>query len=192
MTVTDILALGFLAHGFYGTMTLPLPEKLAKGGNIQFLTNISLFFTILFIVLKWTYGLNKLRSYYHTIWNIEASVTVTYWSLVLLYPNSLNNDTLDVSYLLDFEIHLIPYLYLTTIASEVPNVSFKRALLWLIGYIYIYWTAIELFVYVYSSDGITSYPYPFLQGISLIGRARWFFQFVIIGLVNYGVNMYRA
>lgn len=173
---------GFLLmlSGLHETMSLPLPDKLAKGGNYQFLTNISLFVTIVFFVMKWIYGIKRLGLFYRTIFDIEFLVTTTYWTLILFFPDLLNSDSFAVSLSLDLKIHFLPYALLLLLARDSPKCDLKRNIVFTVGFIGVYWAGLEVFVQTTGSI----YPYPFLNNSTVQKRLGWMIIFSITALTN--------
>ena len=109
----SLVSLAICCSGLYDCFQLELPPGLVKGGHFQFLTNVSLILTIIYIlqtiVTPTSYNL---RLQYNVVSNLEFTVTVSYWVMHLILPHWLNTNSFERDYWLDFKIHIWPYVYL--------------------------------------------------------------------------------
>lgn len=186
--------LGICLHGLVDTLSLPLPAHLEAGGQFQFLTNTLLLATAVYAAFAAITSLFELldpekarlgllRS---AIFNVQAVVAGGYWGLTIFAPNALNKGQFEVLWLLDFELHVIPYCYLLleTYRSHVAVLKWAKSALTVV-FMGLYWTAVELnTIAAAGEDGITKYPYPFLNGASLYERAQWETAFVVVAVAH--------
>lgn len=184
-----LLAVAVCGHGWYGTTSLPLPPHLQLGGNYQFLTNLALLLTLIYLVVATIVDLDRrnrrLMYYYHmTMFNINFLVTSTYWILYFQFPHFLNVGAFEVSKLVDLEIHLFPYLFLLLDHFRVRK--YARGTPWTlvstIAVLSVYWLRIEWVVA--SSSGMASFPYPFLRDITFVSRLQWLVLFMVVACTN--------
>ena len=175
ITAVKVAVIAVLVLGIYETMTLPVPPHLEHGGNWQFLTNLSLIATTVYVVLDVIqFNSTFLIYFHHLCGNLEFVVTVTYWTLIILFPEMLNSDSFDVSLLLDLKIHFLPYLVLLLFYRK-PLISFGQSFLLSVVSMLGYWAWIE---YLVHTDPQLRYPYPFLNGLGLADRLVWFVSLI--------------
>lgn len=118
--------------------------------------------------------------------HLEFNVTVAYWSMIWLFPTLLNTDSFDVSLLLDIKIHLLPYVFLTT-DSTWHRYGVRRSTIIMAQVVLgVYWLAIE--THMASNNGTASFPYPFLQGASIVKRFGLILLFASLASVDYSVK----
>lgn len=180
----DILALSLCVKGLIETCSLPLADYMEKGGQFQFLTNLTLLITTIFYGLLVISGIVNIPpkaktwlKYYHRLCqNCEFAVTVAYWSLYFMFPKLLNIDTFDVSIVLDLEIHLFPYICLTISDMAQESTQLKHIYNYelILVYLMAYWTYIEI---IYLGEAI--FPYPFLSQEPLLVRLGWLLGFIV-------------
>lgn len=206
----DAFALAICLQGFKDTMALPLPPHLEKGGNWQFLTNLASLMTCLYLTLELFLDFRQVlkapgKSYFHfrelstrfgvAVGNIEFLVSITYWSLIFFFPYLLNSDSFDVCWRLDFEIHLFPLVYINfrryivEISRERPSIEIIKNFKCTFALLSLYWTFIEVMTLINSKDGVTKFPYPFMNDLSHFGRFLWFGGFIILAYLNIGLQI---
>lgn len=174
----NVFALFLSAKGLYDTCTLELPEHLVKGGQFQFLTNLSILITMFYyltevVVMVVRAPKPRILDYFHNLcYNVEFTVTVTYWCLVYYWPHLLNGD-FDVNWLVDLEIHLFPFILLSVSRSGYFKV--QKSIIYISVFLYLvsYWAAIER---VYAGEPV--FPYPFLSQENFYGRLKWLMGFI--------------
>lgn len=196
-------------YGLVESILLPLPAHLLKGGDWQFLTNTSLLVTCLCMicitctsvvkVLRIKYG--KFEEYVKNLenlcCNLEFIVTVTYWSIILFCPDMLNGKSFDVSWILDLKIHLFPYIFLLIDVLLIRNnqdmnsTDFAATFGFSVIFLGLYWSLIEINTSVLNKDGLTKFPYPFLNDSDFLHRTAWLFVFIGLGLINH-VILYHS
>ncbi|CAK9439048.1 uncharacterized protein LODBEIA_P32720 [Lodderomyces beijingensis] len=176
----DLFSLAVCISGVYDTFSLELPPYLQRGGHFQFLTNISLLSTCIYIISKHILMLppRQANLIYNTVMNLEFTVTSCYWTLHYILPHWLNTATIDRNFVLDFKIHLWPYLYLL-VCKERRN---KWGSLGSGVVFAFYWAYIEWLV---GSDPTQRFAYPFLNRGGLPARAFWLFGMWLVGTLNY-------
>lgn len=181
MTFLDkfsVFSLAVCTKGLYDTCLLELPGHLVKGGQFQFLTNLSILVTTIYYLTEVIIMLTKaprptVINYFHNLcYNIEFTVTITYWCLVMYWPHLLNGD-FNVNLLVDLEIHLFPFIMLSVSRSAYHKVL--KSIMYGVVFIYLasYWTGIEL-----TYAGEPYFPYPFLSQEDFYGRFKWLMGFV--------------
>lgn len=194
----EVLTFAICVKGLVETCSLQLADHLIKGGQFQFLTNLTLALTTGFFALQLVNDLmmaagsamlsssrmTSLLRYYHRLChNCEFTVTVAYWSLYFMFPQLLNIDTFDVNILLDLEIHLFPYLVLTINSSLMPSKynptpnshDYGIILAYLCGY----WCYIEA---IYKGEDV--FPYPFLSQEPFAVRLLWLLGFSAMSCIH--------
>lgn len=159
--------------GLYETASLPLPPHLAAGGPWQFLTNVSLLITCAVATLRIAVDILWHKRAGYSQFNrliklamlacvhLEFVVTGAYWFMIMAFPSLLNGDSFDVSWLLDFKIHLFPYVFL--LADTLYHGYYDRySIVVTEAFLAVYWTAIEVHMWVHRDQEIL-FPYPFLN-----------------------------
>lgn len=178
-----IFSLAICSSGLWDCFHQQLPSHLLRGGQFQFLTNVSLMLTIAYIILS----LSRIKSctFYNAVTNLEFAVTVTYWTLFLIFPHLLNTKTLPPTFQLDFKIHLWPYLYLLVLKerSNIKGVTLAGVIL------LIYSLYVELIVATDSTHA-SKFAYPFLNKYSFSGRVLWMLAIWAISSTNYLILKY--
>lgn len=189
-----VLGLAIMVNGFKRSISLELPPHLKHAGQLQFLTNDALLLSIIFGSLSLIldiFGFKSSRkmSIFHTaVFNVEFLVTVSYWTLMLVSPNLLNQDAFDVSFSLDFAIHITPYVFLLIeYYRKKVNVGAKESFLGTTGIFVSYWAYVEVLMYGKDST-IYKYPYPFLNESGLWGRLRWIIGLFILANLNHMIS----
>lgn len=183
--IWDLFFLVLLGTGLHESLALPLPPHLLKGGNWQFLTHVSLLLTIIYVVLN-LFNVNRtlLKNFHHLVANLEFLVTVAYWGMIYFRPLLLNGDSFAVSRMLDFKIHLFPYVYM--LLDRKGSISFKRSVLFSAVALSLYWGYVEYLYWNHSGDGVTTFTYPFMQnGL----RPAWMFGFFAVSTVNWIIEL---
>lgn len=189
-----VLGLAVMVNGFKRSISLELPPHLKHAGQLQFLTNVALLLSIMFgslsLILD-TFGFKasrKMGIFHASIFNVEFLVTVAYWTLMLVFPNMLNQDSFEVSFSLDFAIHITPYVFLLIeYYRKKVTVSAKESFLGTTGILVSYWCYIEVLMYGKDST-IYKYPYPFLNESGLWGRLTWIIGFSVLANLNHVIS----
>lgn len=181
--IWDLISLCVCSRGLYNTCSLQLPPHLEKGGQMQFLTNLTLCMTTIYYMLKvvnYYKKVPKLEYLYKLCHNSEFLVTVTYWTLIFFFPHKLNADSFDVDIVLDLQIHLFPYIFLS---SNRERLLQKRRhlghVLNIIAYLGGYWGYVE---WIYRNED--NFVYPFLRHESFGGRLLWIVGFIMMSVVH--------
>ena len=183
----SLIALGLCLSGFYDCIKLPLPPHLDKGGQLQFLTTVSLLFTIIYITLSQLFPTNRhLKTIYNIACNLEFNVTVSYWAMRVMFPNSLNTESFERNVWLDLRIHLIPYLYLIVFDSY-ERISANKSIGYTVGVLLGYWGYLEYIMYVHGHDGVPQFTYPFLQHKTVLDRFIRIVGLMLLSVLNYFV-----
>lgn len=187
----SILSLVICCYGLYQCFQHELPPHLIKGGHFQFLTNISLSLTILYILQSiLTPTSPYLRTQYNIVSNLEFTVTVCYWTLQFILPHFLNpKSQVHRDWSIDLAIHFWPYLYLLVFDSQ-DRIRAKKSWSLTAAVIVVYWCYIERIVSV-NNDGITAFAYPFLNNKTLTERFLWMLLIWFISCLNYYIIGFR-
>lgn len=204
--VWNVSGIFLCGNGLINSVSLPLPLNLYNGGQWQFLTNLALSVSCLSMALTVVLGsiksLNrngKLRMSVNILQNVccnlEFIVTLTYWSIILLFPQMLNGKSFNVSWLLDFQIHLLPYVFLSVDYfvfrnSRDKTISWTTSVSSTLIFLGLYWLFIEINTTYLYNDGITRFPYPFLNETTFIIRIGWMFAFIGLGALNHFIQFY--
>lgn len=202
-------ALYLCGTGLIESILLPLPAHLIKGGVWQFLTNTSLLVTCLCMLciistsvgkaFKIKYGAIRrtVNDLENLCCNLEFIVTVTYWSIILFCPDMLNGKSFAVSWTLDFKIHLLPYVFLLVDIllfrnnQDVSSTGFTESFGLSVIFLGLYWSLIEISTSVLNDDGLTKFPYPFLNNDNFMRRIGWLLVFMGLGLINH-ISLYYS
>lgn len=178
-----LFSLAICSSGLWDCINQHLPPHLIRGGQFQFLTNVSLMLTITYIILT-LFHINC-STFYNAIVNLEFTVTITYWSLFLIFPHFLNTKTLPPTFQLDFKIHLWPYLYLLVLKekSSLKGITLSGLIF------FIYSLYVELVVAT-DSTGVSKFAYPFLNKHTFPGRMGWMIAMWGISSINYLILRY--
>lgn len=191
------LSLNFLSlivgtYGLNSILDLELPPHLLKAGHWQFLTNISLLFSLVVFSLGIAAHLLKLndifrlRSVLHpVVLTLESVVTVVYWPLRLFWLPMLVKDSQRlIPWKVDVSVHLVPFAaLLVDFLFFMPRWTIPTAVAFFecILLTFLYW--VHLSFLVDEASG-ASYPYEFLNGESNAVRG---IIFVVIGLLGFGM-----
>ncbi|KAI5966973.1 uncharacterized protein KGF55_000382 [Candida pseudojiufengensis] len=181
----NLFSLAICSSGLYDCFSQQLPPHLIRGGHLQFLTNISLILTIIYILINLFINFKFINQYnttilYNIVINLEFIVTLGYWTLHYILPSLLNTKELPPTFTLDFKIHLFPYLYLLLI-NEKRN---KSALFYTGLTIGIYWSYIE-FIVASDSTKLSKFAYPFLNRGGFFARCVFMIGFWTLSCLNY-------
>lgn len=196
----NLLGVLICSQGLLESIFLPLPPYLEKGGAWQFLTNTSLLVscTCMACIMMMCVSERYMGIHKHTkglvymveclCCNLEFIVSVTYWSIILLMPGMLNGKSFDVSWNLDLKIHLFPYLFilmdLVLFSDNFDKLRYIESFSLLVTFLGSYWSFIEFNTLYWKKDGITRFPYPFLNNCTLAYRLSFLAVFVGLGLTN--------
>ncbi|RCK57284.1 hypothetical protein Cantr_06308 [Candida viswanathii] len=184
----SILSLVYFIYGLTKCVTQPLPPHLIQGGHFQFLTNVLLVLTILYVLQTIVTPTSRhLRTQHNVVASLEFTVTVTYWTLFLLVPSWLNPaDEWGRDWVLDVAIHLWPFVYLVVFDNQ-DRIPPKRAWGLTGAVIVVYWCYLERVVSVNAGDGVTRFAYPFLNDRTLTQRFGWMVLIWVVSCLNYYV-----
>ncbi|KAI5952744.1 hypothetical protein KGF54_003611 [Candida jiufengensis] len=175
----NLFSLAICSSGLYDCFNQQLPPYLVRGGHFQFLTNISLILTIIYIITV-LLNIQDTIILYNIVINLEFIVTSGYWTLHYILPSLLNTKSLPSTFTLDFKIHLFPYLYLLLV-KEKRN---KLGLLYTGLTIGLYWSYIELIVGT-DPSGVSKFAYPFLNRGGIVARCCFMIGFWTLSCLNY-------
>lgn len=145
-----------------------LPESLAKGGHIQFLTNISYVATFIYFWVSVVYHLSQsptigsIKKYFSAVAVcLECIVATVYWSLRLFAPELIVQKNQVVPLDVDLLIHAMPIAFLLIdyfYFCERWQINNFVALLIMSTLTAAYWFWLQNLI---GLDGV--YPYPFLN-----------------------------
>lgn len=188
----NLLGLSIFSAGLYTVFTLPLPKELEDAGHVQFLTNLSLIFTVVAVfsnistILAPGTLINTVNIYLNAIALIlEILVALIYWSLKILFIHLIISQTIDpknyIPLYLDFAIHLFPISFLSFdylfIKYQRFNIPSFKVLLIISGLTASYWFLLESIIVPPAS-----YPYPFLN----VATEERIVIFAVVALFGYG------
>lgn len=188
ITFIDFLSIVIGAYGFQSTiLTLPLPPHLVDAGHWQFLTNLSLVYSLVVFVVGFIAHITKserlfsLKNNLHPIGlALESIVSIVYWPLRLFCLRLLVEDTslYPIPMSADLAVHLMPVVSLLIdyfIFMPRWTIKTKTALGICFALTGAYWCLLE---YLVDVENGSSYPYAFLNVPHNGLRA---FIFVIVG-----------
>lgn len=185
----------FLSNGLRLLLSRPLPDHLKQAGHFQFLTNLSLAFTIISLTIEVLSILNLIpnliANYFLLIsFVLEFIVSAIYWTLKLFLIHLIVNvDKLSpekfIPLSLDLTIHLCPLIILSIniilLKKKQPKKSMLSIFIIVLILSFAYWNILETLVSKAKIiDPLTEYPYPFLNvestqriiifgGVSVVG-----------------------
>ncbi|EGV66174.1 hypothetical protein PSN45_003429 [Yamadazyma tenuis] len=167
----DVISTAIGLYGLYEISLIELPAPLRGAGKWQFLTNLSLLFSILtFSVgiishLTRSEAIFQLKNFLHVISFVaEAVVTSVYWPLRLFFLHYLVNDgNIRIKLTVDLAIHFMPFVSLAIdFFFFMPNFTIKTrsAFLLFISLTSAYWFWLNSIIDL-ERGGI--FPYAFLN-----------------------------
>ncbi|EMG50434.1 hypothetical protein SBY92_000267 [Candida maltosa Xu316] len=177
-----IFSLILLGSGLIRSISTKLPAHIVKAGHFQFITNCSLLTTVLYLISTF---FTTSPWFYNLASNLEFNVTVSYWTMALVFSSMVAEDEVDRDLFLDLQVHFFPYVYLFIDAQ--PRISLVGSWGSTVLFIFIYWVYIEWECGKHVSDGVSGYPYPFMKGMNRIQRLGSMGVFAIIACTNYFV-----
>ena len=189
--VVDLASLAIGGWGLWTNIHYELPHHLADAGHWQFLTNISLAYSLLVFALGflahalYSQPIFSLKNSLHPIaLTMEMIVASVYWPLRLLFLHLLVDDVSRFTFpvQVDLAIHLFPVVALAAdyILFMPPwTITTRSALLGCAGITVAYW--FHLARLIDMSKG-AMYPYQFLNVEDDTVRGS---IFVIVGLVGF-------
>lgn len=187
----DLVAIAIGGWGLWKNIQFDLPKHLVDAGPWQFLTNLSLAYSLVVFILGflahvlWSQRLFRLKNSLHPIaMTMELIVATIYWPLRLFFLHLLVDDVSRFIFPLpvDLAVHLLPVVALTIdyLAFMPPwTITTQAALLGCAGSTLAYWFQLARLVDV--SKG-AAYPYQFMNVEKDSSRAG---IFVIVGLVGF-------
>ncbi|KAK6458719.1 FAR-17a/AIG1-like protein [Scheffersomyces xylosifermentans] len=165
-----------LAIGFYGIhsniLTIELPDHLAKAGHWQFLTNLSLVYSLFVFLIGFVAHLTRSQTLFDLKNNIhpiglalETIVAMIYWPLRIFFLQFLTADPSKFNLPLstDLSIHLMPVVsLLIDYLVFMPRWTIKTstALALMVSLTSGYWFLLK---YLIDVDNGAKYPYAFLD-----------------------------
>ncbi|CCH42987.1 putative membrane protein [Wickerhamomyces ciferrii] len=187
----NLIGLTITSLALNAIFSLPLPKELESAGHFQFLTNLSLIFTIITIlsnIITVIYpnslilGLNIYLNAITII--LETLVALIYWILriffiYLIIPKGVKPENFIPLYI-DMSIHLFPITFLSIdyylIKFKNFNINSKIVFGLVIGLTSSYWILLESLI-----KPPASYPYPFLN----VDTKERVIIFVIVGVFGF-------
>lgn len=173
ITLIDFLSIVIGVYGFHGTiLTLPLPPHLVDAGHWQFLTNLSLVYSLAVFVVGFIAHISKseklfkLKNNLHPIGlALESIVTMVYWPLRLFWLGLLVEDTsvYPIPMPADLSIHLMPVVSLLIdylVFMPRWTIRTRTAFGMCCALTLAYWCLLE---YLVDIENGSSYPYAFLN-----------------------------
>lgn len=164
--------------GLIKTCSLPLPPSMAKGGQFQYLTNVSILITTVYYFLQTIFSNHPFMYFHRLCHNVQFTVTIAYWTLYWGFPHLLNSE-FDVDKMLDLQTHFFPYVFLSISKyiwkSQSIQLDYRKSIVYWIIILYMsgYWGYIEM---IYIGENI--FPYPFLSGQNALQRLKWLAMFL--------------
>ncbi|EGW31899.1 uncharacterized protein SPAPADRAFT_60992 [Spathaspora passalidarum NRRL Y-27907] len=187
-----------LAIGFYGIytniMTVELPEYLAGAGHWQFLTNLSLVYSLVVFGLGFVAHITHnnilfgIKNNIHPIGlALETIVAVIYWPLRLFFMNLLTSapENFCISLSTDLAIHLMPVVsLLIDYLVFMPKWTIKTssALGLLVFLTSVYWCLLKSLIDIEKG---AKYPYAFLDVESEVERAAIFGVVTLVAFLQF-------
>ncbi|KAH3683173.1 hypothetical protein WICPIJ_005870 [Wickerhamomyces pijperi] len=195
--IYNSIGLGVCSYGLVGVLARKLPPELEKAGHLQFLTNLSLLFTMITIVSNFlvspftndkNHWFNKLNLNLNAVALVlESLVTMIYWVLKLFLVHLIVLDSVPkeeyIPLGLDLTIHLFPSLFLSFDYYFIKKTSFKLPFFQSTALVCAatgtYWCILESLV---TAD--SKYPYPFLN-VETEKRILIFVTVSVIGIITF-------
>lgn len=187
----DLVSLIIGGYGVYAIVSLPLPSHLEAAGHWQFLTNLSLLYSLVVFALGFVAHVSRNRTLYHiknTIHPVglvlESIVAGVYWPLRLFFLHLLAKDPskFQLPLRVDLAIHLMPVTsLLVDYLVYMPRwtITTPAALTAVVGLTGAYWFHLKRLVDLETG---AEYPYAFLNVENDTQRAV---IFGTIGLVSF-------
>lgn len=184
--VSGVWALAYLVH------KVELPPHLVGGGHWQFLTNLSLLFTLVVLGLGFVSHVTRsaalftLKNTLHPIALVlECVVTSVYWPLRIFFILMLVKDPTRkmIPMTVDLCLHLVPFASLMVdylLFMPKWTIGNRNALIACLLLASMYWVHLKCMV-DFENGG--EYPYNFLNGDNEWVRIA---IFQVVGLVGYG------
>ncbi|RLV90802.1 hypothetical protein JA1_004291 [Spathaspora sp. JA1] len=173
ITIIDGISLGIGFYGIYtNIMTVELPEYFADAGHWQFLTNLSLVYSLFVFAIGFiahvfhSEVLFNVKNNLHPIaLALETIVAIIYWPLRLFFLNLLTSDpsSFKIGWLTDLSIHLMPVVsLLVDYLVFMPKWTIKTssALGLVIFLTSMYWYLLKTLIDIEKG---AKYPYAFLE-----------------------------
>lgn len=193
----NFAGLAVFTHGYSEIIARVLPPELEKAGHHQFLTNLSLIFTIFtvasnIIAAPFTDKKDHFVSRLNLNMNaaalvLETLVTTIYWTLKLFVTHMIVLDSIPkekyIPLGLDLCIHFYPVLFLSIDYYFIKKTSFKLSFIHTVALVCTatatYWFILESLITPESK-----YPYPFLN-VETEKRIVIFAAVSVFGLIAY-------
>ncbi|KAI3403298.1 hypothetical protein KGF56_003886 [Candida oxycetoniae] len=173
ITIIDLLSILIGAYGAYTNIyTVELPSHLAKAGHWQFLTNLSLVYSLVVFAIGFFAHITKSKTLYQIKNNIhpiglalELIVAGIYWPLRVFFLHLLTKDPskFQVPLLTDLSIHLMPVVSLLVdylVFMPKWTISNNTALSFMVVLTVFYWFLLESLI---DKENGGSYPYQFMD-----------------------------
>lgn len=196
--ILDIVSLAIGFYGIYNVSLLELPDHLKGAGKWQFLTNISLMYSLVIFTMGLISHLIKserlfrIKNLIHTFGFVAELVVFTvYWPLRLFFVHRLVKDgQVRIDLWTDFSIHVMPTVSLALdFFLFMPNFSIRTELAFLgcISMTSLYWFWLNSIV-DFENGG--RFPYEFLNGESSAVRACVFWGIGISAFLQFLLMRY--
>jgi hypothetical protein len=188
----DGISLLIGGYGIYGNiLTCVLPPHLAGGGHWQFLTNLSLIYSMVVFGLGFIAHLTKnqrlfaVKNTIHPIGiALESIVALIYWPLRIWFIHLLANDPslMTIPLSIDLSIHLMPLVSLLIdylVFMPKWTIRTSTALMICTAFTICYWVLLKYLIDV-ENGGV--YPYAFLNVDTELQRG---IVFCMVGLSTF-------
>ncbi|KAI5964263.1 uncharacterized protein KGF55_002205 [Candida pseudojiufengensis] len=182
--------------GFYGIYTnmiyVELPPHLKDAGQWQFLTNLSLIYSIITFIIGFLAHLFKNQTLFlikndlHPIGlALESIVAGVYWPLRLFFLNLLTKDPskFKMPIVTDLSIHLMPIISLLIdylVFMPKWTISINTALAFVVSFTTFYWFLLKNLIDLEKGG---RYPYEFMN---VEKESERIIVFVVVGTVAFG------
>lgn len=196
--VLDAVSLAIGIYGLFNVSQIQLPDHLIGGGRWQFLTNLSLVYSLIIFTLGLishvtrSESLFKFKNLVHTFGFVtELVVFSVYWPLRLFFIKKLVKEgSIRISLLTDLSIHFMPAVSLALdFFLFMPNFNLRTELAFLgcISLTSVYWLWLN-YIIDFTNGGV--FPYEFLNGDSSLVRACVFWGIGISAFIQFLLMRY--
>lgn len=199
----------FLGMCVYGATDYCLPKEYAScvksGKRLLYLTNLSLYLTILTLVLSYMvkrFGMKRLNCLYRDVlalsFSLEGIVTSLFWALISIDPVLVKNKELydkgvRVSLLTEVSQHVVPIVLLAIDQGDVKLRKRRQCIYSIFVFSLLYF----LSIWLYSTRSGGRWVYPVLNKMNMACRILFVTTAAVIGSLFYfcllGINrlMYK-